>query len=71
LQRDHYIATFKYKDFPFAIGPDAPMSRNNSEEAEIRKWIDEHGLLRGCRSSSMSMRLGEEDAEDRGGARKP
>ena len=40
LQRDHYIATFKYKDFPLATGPEAPMSRNNLEEAEIRKCIE-------------------------------
>jgi hypothetical protein len=40
LQRDHYIAIFKYKDFPRATGPEAPMPRNNSEEAEIRKRIE-------------------------------
>jgi hypothetical protein len=43
LQRDHYIAIFKYKDFPLATGPEPPMSRNISEEAEIRKWIKSFG----------------------------
>ncbi|AQK54184.1 hypothetical protein ZEAMMB73_Zm00001d051409 [Zea mays] len=43
LQRGLYIVTFKYKDFPLATGSEVPMSRNNSEEAEIKKRIESFG----------------------------
>jgi hypothetical protein len=37
LQRDHYIAIFKYKDFSLATGPEPPMSMNISERGRNQK----------------------------------